>query len=136
MAALYLHNAIFIPEPSDATSPHTRNLSTLSSGTLHTTTSEHSHPTEPLLQSTTSESVAYLDLLSRQPTHPNASQRSPDWDTGLSLDGDAATARERKGYWEQSIRKRLKRLKAMKGTLEAVIGELYLYVRQTSDSTC
>ncbi|KAJ6626009.1 hypothetical protein B0H10DRAFT_569334 [Mycena sp. CBHHK59/15] len=102
MAALYLHNSIWLPDPGETPrdlTPHTR---TISSATLQTLqTSEQSHPTQPLLHSSTSESVAYLDLLSRQPTHPNTPRGSP---MALSFDGDPTTVRERKGYLEKIVR--------------------------------
>lgn len=123
MAALYLHNALFIPEAAESSGPpHTRNLSTVSSGTLRTATTEHSHPTEPLLHSSTSESVTYFDLLSRQPHYPN--EQPSNWGAGLTLDGDPATLRERRGFWEQYTRRRLKRLKITKVTLEFILGKL------------
>ncbi|KAF9463498.1 hypothetical protein BDZ94DRAFT_1258957 [Collybia nuda] len=100
MAALYIHNAVHSAEPSTSsrnlTSPHNRNISTVSSTTLWASTSEHSHPTEPLLHSETSESVAYLDLLSRQPVYPHGPQ--PPHSRSISFDGDPLTMRERKGY--------------------------------------
>jgi hypothetical protein len=130
MAALYLHNAIHSTETSSSSrspsSPHNRNISTISSTTLRTSTSEHSHPTEPLLHSGTSESVAYLDLLSRQPVYPHGPQ--PTHSRSLSLDGDPATMRERKGYWERTVKRRLRRLKLWKGSLELVLGVFYCHI--------
>lgn len=92
----------------------------ISNATLLTTTSEHSHPTEPLLHSHTSESVAYLDLLSRQPTHPSAPHLG--WTTSLSLNGDPITSRERKGFREHFVKRRLRRFNVIKGILEFVMG--------------
>ncbi|KAJ7038875.1 hypothetical protein C8F04DRAFT_950626 [Mycena alexandri] len=125
MAALYLHNSIWVPDAAETPhglSPHNR---TTSSTTLQTLPiSEHSHPTQPLLHSSTSESVAYLDLLSRQPTHPNAPRGSA---MGLSFDGDPTTVRERKGYVEKVVRRRLRRLKIMMAVLEVVMALWSLY---------
>lgn len=123
MAALYIHNAIHSMEPSHSPhlpSPHNRNISTVSSSTLRTSTSEYSHPTEPLLHSGTSGSLAYLDLLSHQPVYPHGAE--PPHSRSISFDGDPNTMRERKGYWERTIRTRLRRLKLWKGLLELVIG--------------
>jgi hypothetical protein len=124
MAALYLHNSIWVPDAAETPrglSPHAR---TTSSATIQTLSiSDLSHPTQPLLHSSTSESVAYLDLLSRQPNHPNAPRGSP---MGLSFDGDPTTMRERKGYLEKTVRRRLRRLKAMIAVLEVIIGAFFL----------
>lgn len=118
MAALYLHNAIFVPEPSeDSMHSHHR---TASSGTLRTTTSD-SHPTEPLLRNTASESsLTYRDLLSHQPSHPNM-QGFPG-DTRLDLFSDTLGVEERKGYTELAVRRRLRRLRLVKRLLELIIG--------------
>ncbi|KAI0369331.1 hypothetical protein BV20DRAFT_1079338 [Pilatotrama ljubarskyi] len=117
-AAVFLHNAIFTTEPPPPASlahrapnrrgPHDRQLSSVSSVTLQTSTSEHSHPTEPLIHPGSSESSVYLDLLARQPTHPSS---PPPRGLGLTLQGDPVTPRERRNLWEQSVRKRLKRLR-------------------------
>lgn len=127
MAALYLHNAIHTPdyEPKSFVPPHhhRRDTSSVSGATL-VSTSEYSHPTEPLLQSNTSESVAYLDLLSRQPSHPGGPR--PGWTTSLSLDGDPVSSRERKLFREHLVRKKLKRLRLYKGVLEVALGRCYL----------
>ncbi|KAI0331335.1 hypothetical protein GY45DRAFT_629593 [Cubamyces sp. BRFM 1775] len=124
-AAVFLHNAIFTTEPPPPASlahrghaspphhhrrgPHTRQLSSVSSVTLQTSTSEHSHPTEPLIHPGSSESSVYLDLLARQPTHP--SSPPPTSTRGLTLQGDPVTPRERRNIWEKAIRRRLKRLR-------------------------
>ncbi|KAJ6554367.1 hypothetical protein B0H19DRAFT_1071770 [Mycena capillaripes] len=125
MAALYLHNSIWVPDAAETPrgfSPHVR---TISSTTLQTlSNSDLSHPTQPLLHSSTSESVAYLDLLSRQPNHPNAPRGSP---MGLSFDGDPTTMRERKGYLEKVVRRRLRRLKAMMAVLEVIMVAWSIY---------
>lgn len=134
MAALYLHNAMFSPDtphppiPSSAdiyTPQHSRHRSSQSTATMtpssRTSGSEFSHPTEPLLQPDTYGSMAYADILSRQPTHPNGPQ--PGWDMGLSLVGDQPTMDERKDFWERTVRRRLKRLRVTKGALELLIGK-------------
>ncbi len=115
MAALYLHNAIFSPEPVELPPSHSRTIST---ATLRTIASDHSHPTEPLLDPLYSGS-AYLDLLERQPAHPRGP--SPGWDMGLSLD-DIPTLGERRGYWEKAVRRRLKVLKLTVLVFEMVMG--------------
>ncbi|KAJ7613729.1 hypothetical protein DFH06DRAFT_1484557 [Mycena polygramma] len=125
MAALYLHNSIWVPDAAETPqgpSPHGR---TTSSATLQTLSiSDLSHPTQPLLHSSTSESVAYLDLLSRQPDHPNAPRGSP---RGLSFGGDPTTMRERKGFMEQVVRRRLRRLKATMAVVEVIMAGWSIY---------
>jgi len=125
MAALYLHNAIYTAEHSEnnsdsSSSGKARRLRSLSAGTLRTIASDFSHPTEPLLHSSTSESIAYRDLLSRQPAHPNGPRAG--WDIGLDFSGDPTTLRERKIYRERLLRKRLRRLRLGKAVLELVLG--------------
>ncbi|KAJ7200530.1 hypothetical protein GGX14DRAFT_659779 [Mycena pura] len=131
MAALYLHNSIWVPDSESGEPPTSRPPSSATLQTLQL--SEHSHPTQPLLYSATSESVAYLDLLARQPAHPN--ERSPGHGSGppagLTLDGDPATQRDRKEILEQAVRRRLRRLKVMMAVLELIMGcwAVYTMVR-------
>lgn len=136
-AALYLHNAIFTTEPSSPPlsaahvhthrspgtgsrrNPHDRQLSSVSSFTLRTSTSEHSHPTEPLIHGSRESSV-YLDLLAQQPTHPSSTLPRA---LGLTLDGDPVTPRERRIQYERMVRRRLRRLRWVQRVLWIVIGE-------------
>lgn len=124
MAALYLHNAIFTQEPSDSNSQrsfaHSR---TISSTTLRTTTTDYSHPTEPLLQSTNSGSLAYQDLLSRQPGYQD--EESEQWTAELSPDNLPPTYKEGQDYREHSVRRRLRILKRSRLVLKAVLGALF-----------
>ncbi|KAI0062977.1 hypothetical protein BV25DRAFT_1825034 [Artomyces pyxidatus] len=121
MSALDLHNTLFSPEPSysphtpsDSRISHTRTISAIT-----VATSSHSHPTEPLLHPSSPSSAAYRDILSRQPAHPDSPRA--EWDS--SLDGDRVTSIEQRGYWEQSMRRRLRRLRTIKGVLLLLIGE-------------
>ena len=145
-AALFLHNAIFAadpPSPPAATAAilgagahrapnrrgphaHDRHLSSVSSITLQTSTSDHSHPTESLIHPDhlgSSESSVYLDLLARQPTHPGSTTHLPDRTSGLSLQGDAVSPRERKERHEKEVRRRLRRLRLVQRVLWVIIGE-------------
>ncbi|KAI0673148.1 hypothetical protein C8Q78DRAFT_969883 [Trametes maxima] len=129
-AAVFLHNAIFTTDPPPPASlahrapnrrvPHGRQLSSVSSVTLQTSSSEHSHPTEPLIHPGSSESSVYLDLLARQPTHPSS---PPPRGVGLSLQGDPITLRERRNLWETAVRRRLKRLRWAGRVLLGIICE-------------
>ncbi|KAK7055563.1 hypothetical protein R3P38DRAFT_2847836 [Favolaschia claudopus] len=127
MAALYLHNSIWVPDATESprgASPHPH-ARTTSNATIQTLPiSDLSHPTQPLLHSSTSESVAYMDLLSRQPNHPTHPRGSA---MELSFDGDPTTVRERKGYFEKVVRRRLRRLKAGIAVLEVIIAAWSIY---------
>ncbi|TFK92158.1 hypothetical protein K466DRAFT_643503 [Polyporus arcularius HHB13444] len=143
MAAVFLHNAIFTTEPPSLAHPqsgphphwqhrapnrrlpHDRQLSSVSTVTLQTSTSEHSHPTEPLIHPGSSASSVYLDLLARQPTHP--SSPPPARGSGLTLRGDPVTARERRTQYEQTVRRRLKRLRWAQRALFVIIGAWAIY---------
>ncbi|PIL25862.1 hypothetical protein GSI_11615 [Ganoderma sinense ZZ0214-1] len=143
-AAVFLHNAIFAadpPSPPAATAAtlgagahrapnrrahhaHDRRLSSVSSITLQTSTSDHSHPTESLIHPDhlgSSESSVYLDLLARQPTHPGSLTHPPDRTSGLTLQGDAVSPRERKERHEKEVRRRLRRLRLVQRVLWVII---------------
>ncbi|OJT11186.1 hypothetical protein TRAPUB_12293 [Trametes pubescens] len=130
-AAVFLHNAIFTTDPPPPASlahrapnrrgPHDRTLSSVSTVTLTTSTSEHSHPTEPLIHPGGSASSVYLDLLAQQPTHPDSAPGPRA--QGLTLHGDAVTPRERRSLWERSVRKRLQRLRWAGRVLLGIICE-------------
>ncbi|KAJ7459447.1 hypothetical protein B0H11DRAFT_1817456, partial [Mycena galericulata] len=126
MAALYLHNSIWVSDAADTPRGHSLHTRTTSSATIQTLQTDQSHPSQPLLP--TSESVAYLDLLSHQPTHPNDPRGSP---MGLSFEGDPTTMRERKGYADKVVRRRLRRLKVVMAVLEVIMvcWSLYTTVR-------
>ncbi|PCH43152.1 hypothetical protein WOLCODRAFT_74244 [Wolfiporia cocos MD-104 SS10] len=132
MAALYLHQALFTPEPSAPpilsqmnpviSSHNDRRLSSISSATLRTaSTSDYSHPTESLLDPLSPESAAYLDLLARQPNHPD-SPGSPSAGA-LKLDGDPITPNEEKFLWERKVRRKLRRLRWTKRILLMVLSK-------------
>ncbi|KAF7759710.1 hypothetical protein Agabi119p4_11405 [Agaricus bisporus var. burnettii] len=131
MAALYLHNAIFTPDPSEISRsssifPHSRNVSTATATTLHANASEQSHTREPLLHSTTSESWAYADPFSRQATLFNEPGRL-EWGTHPPFLGDPPTLRETKIFWEKKIRKRMRRLRYLMRLLEVIFGGWAIY---------
>ncbi|TBU30977.1 hypothetical protein BD311DRAFT_689927 [Dichomitus squalens] len=144
-AAVFLHNAIFAAEPPSPPPaiagphhhhrhhrrrspnrrlPHDRQLSSVSSITLHASASEHSHPTESLMhpsESADAESTAYLDLLARQPTYPDSVGHHARA-SALSLRGDPFSLRERRVAHEKLVRRRLKRLRLAQRVLWVVIG--------------
>ncbi|KAF8214727.1 hypothetical protein K438DRAFT_1955774 [Mycena galopus ATCC 62051] len=102
MAALYLHNSIWIPDTTSASPPRARTLST---SAIHSVVPSH------------------LDLPARQPEYCN-SVRSQ---MGLSFDGDPTATRELKGYLEKVVRKRLGRLKTVVRVLEVIMFVWALY---------
>ena len=128
MAALYLHQALFandsLPTPVQAhrssRGPH--DYPTLSAVTLRTSTSEHSHPTEPLLHGPYPQDSAFQDILSSQPVYSESSRTS--WNTGLSLSGDPLTPLERKSHRERLVRRKLRRLRWARRVLRGIIGEM------------
>jgi hypothetical protein len=120
MAALYLHNAL-IPESEHHIHGHSLHSRTMSTGTLKTYTTTASQPTEPLLFSSSVDSAAYKDILTRQPLHPSG--RRATWQTALSLEGDPASFLERKGFWEKNVRRRLRVLKFLKVSMEGIMSE-------------
>lgn len=126
MAALYLHNAIFTPEPSEiirssSIFPHSRNPSTATTTTLHGNASEQSHTHEPLLRSSTSDSWSYINPLSGQPN--SVDEPDPlEWGSPPVLLEDPPTLRETKMFWEKKIRRRLRRLRYLMRSLEIIFG--------------
>ncbi|KAG0706247.1 hypothetical protein DFH29DRAFT_190471 [Suillus ampliporus] len=107
MAALHLHNALFMSESDKRpATPVTRILSL-------TTVQEHS-PT-----ALTFNSPAFLDLLSRQPLHPDGPRH---WDLGLDLIGDPPTAAECKSFEDRFTKAKLRRLRRICMAFEVVLG--------------
>ncbi|KAH7911136.1 hypothetical protein BJ138DRAFT_1151375 [Hygrophoropsis aurantiaca] len=109
MAALYLHHALFTSD-TPVTQP-------ASAAPLLTPASNLEQPSSPI--SPTCKSPAYLDLIARQPTHPDGPQ--PGWDLGLNLLGDHLTAAECKSLEERFIKRRLRRLQAATIALELAL---------------
>ncbi|CAK5272023.1 unnamed protein product [Mycena citricolor] len=122
MAALYLHNSIWIPETPDSVTPthapHTRTISAATIQSLQSSDQTH----RPLLTHSASfdseASVAYLDLLSRQPSHPNEPPSAP---FSLHFDGDPTNARSEKERMDRLVRKRLRGLKRAMAVMEIIM---------------
>ncbi|KAI0077004.1 hypothetical protein K474DRAFT_1173425 [Panus rudis PR-1116 ss-1] len=139
MAALYLHNALFGHEPpqpppsltrrrSSSHVPLDRHLSSQSLVTLRTTTTEHSHPTEPLLNTAyldTSSSVGHQRSPSGQPTRPDAHRIALQ--PTLSFESDPVSHREQRRRWELALRSRLRRLRWGKRSVLLLIGGWAVY---------
>ncbi|TFK36062.1 hypothetical protein BDQ12DRAFT_687244 [Crucibulum laeve] len=130
MAALYLHNALHSTESSEtARGPsyhHSRNLSTVSSTTLHASTSGHSQPTEPLLYTQAPISSVYYDFPDQI---PREEEQPPilEWAQTLTLEGDPVSPREKRSLWELSTRRRLKRMRRWRWILVLVKGCWAIY---------
>lgn len=126
MAALYLHNAIFTPEPSEIIKsssiiPHSRNTSFATTTTLHGNTSELSHTDEPLLRSSTSDSWSYMNPRSRQ--SDSVDRSAPlGWGSPPTLFEDPPTLRETQIFWKKKTQRRVKRLRYLMRSLEVLFG--------------
>jgi hypothetical protein len=110
MAALYLHNALFSPQPPPTPHTRSRTISTASTHTLRPSGDFH-HPTESLMTARTSESVAFKELLQEQPRHPEERGRRmrlslvEDREGGGEADGTEVTGRvRRKMTWAGIVR--------------------------------
>lgn len=111
MTALDLHNKLFTSESDEhPTIPMKRMLSL-------TKVQEHSSPT-----ALTFNSPAYLDLISRQPLHPDGPRH---WDLGLDLTGDPETAAECKSLEDRTTKAQLRRLQTICMVFEVVLGIPY-----------
>ena len=111
-----LNNASTPSAPS-----HSRDVSTISS-TLHTNTTVHSQPTEPLLRPTTPEARRHRDT----PSHPSrSSERSlglPGWSQSHIMSSHAVATVSEKGF--KNPLKRVKLLRWIKNGLAIVMGKL------------
>lgn len=128
MAAAYLNNAFYAPEVSEPRGafPHSRNISTVSSATLHTSTTLHSPPTEPLLPPSAPGTEGYYEVLSRQSRGASRSSVHLRWDQSTAVDGTPLKGEDR-GLWNRVMQAKLSRWKWLKAVLEAVIGIWSLY---------
>jgi hypothetical protein len=112
MTALDLHNSLFTSESDrDLVTPIHRTLSL-------TTVPEQNDPT-----TLTFDSPAYLDLLSRQPLHPDGPKH---WDLGLDLTGDPITVAECKSLEDRTTKANLRRLRTICVAFEVIIGIPYV----------
>jgi len=111
MTSLDLHHKLFTSESDE----HVSTLKPMNRILSLTTVQEPSSPTTAL----TFNSPAYLDLLSRQPLHPDGPRH---WDLGLDLTGDPATAAECKSLEDHTTKAKLRRLQTICMVFEVVLG--------------
>ena len=115
---------------------HSRDVSTISS-TLHTNTTVHSQPTEPLLlRPTTPEAGQCRDVPSHRSRSSERSLGFPGWSQSHVMSSHAAAIVSEKG--SKNPLKRVKLLRWIKNGLAILMGKLifYLYVWGWNRSTC
>lgn len=124
MADIYLNNDVYPSSEGRGNLSHSRNVSTLSSATLHTSTTMHSQPTEPLLNPTSPEAVAYYDQISQQPRDADGTPARMRWGTPPAL--EAVSEKEANAYWKArpaARRRTSSRWRWSKFVLEMVMGK-------------
>lgn len=139
MAATCSHIITNTSLPSESQKPsHSRDVSTNSS-TLHTNTTVHSQPIEPLLRPTTPKAGQYHDVPSRRSGSSERLPGLPRWSQSHVMSSHAAPIVSEKGL--KNPLKRVKLLRWIKNGLTIVMGKLihYLYPSlrlETIRSTC
>jgi len=122
MAATCSHILTNTPLPSESQkSSHSRDVSTNSS-TLHTNTTVHSQPTEPLLRPTTPKAGQYRDVPSRRSRSSERLPGLPRWSQSHVMNSHAAPIVSEKGF--KTPLKRVKLLRWIKNGLTIVMGKL------------
>lgn len=106
---------------------HSRDLSTISNVTLFTSTTLHSQPTEPLLHSTTPQSINYDDSLQldSMPKNRDETIRRLPCEAPLMIDDSIMNA-EKRNYRDRArnCRRPLERWKWLKLGLQACLCKL------------
>ena len=121
MAATCSHILTNASGPSESRVPsHSRDVSTISS-TLHTNTTVHSQPTEPLLRPTTPEARQIRDVPSHRSRSSDRSLRLPQWSQSHVMSSHAAPIVSEKG--SKAPLKRVKLLRWIKNGLAVVMGK-------------
>ena len=126
MAATCSHISTNASAPSESLVPsHSRKVSTISS-TLHTNTTVHSQPTEPLLRPTTPEAEKYRDGTSHRLRNSEISLGLPQWSQSHVMRSHAAPIVSDKEKGLKNPLKRVKLLRSIKNGLVIVMGKLIL----------
>ncbi|KAF8808746.1 hypothetical protein BYT27DRAFT_7164032 [Phlegmacium glaucopus] len=131
MAAACSHVLTNVPAHSETRRPsHSRDLSIVSSATLHTntTTTVHSQPIEPLLRPTTPRAGHDHDVSSHQSRNPETLLGLPRWSQSriMSLRHSAAILSD-KGFTERNPLKRVKLLRRIKNVLAILMALWAVY---------
>ena len=126
MAATCSHISTNASAPSESLVPsHSRKVSTTSS-TLHTNTTVHSQPTEPLLRPTTTEAEKHRDGTSHRLRSSEISLGLPQWSQSHVVSSHAAPIVSDKEKGLKNPLKRVKLLRSIKNGLVIVMGKLIL----------
>lgn len=99
---------------------HSRNLSNV---TLFTSTTTHSHPSEPLLRATTSQTINYDDQPDNIPTDRDESIGRLPCEIPLVIHDNPMNKAEQQDYQARNCRRTLKRWKWFKLGLRASLCE-------------
>lgn len=126
MAYSSAHTVSHTTESSEpqSTLVHSRNLSTVSSATLHTNTTLHSQPHEPLLRPITPASGEYYDVGSHPSKDSDQNLALPRWSQIVSR--DPSVLKEKKSYTERNPSRPLTRTLVRqwsKRLLQTILGE-------------
>ncbi|KAF9563231.1 hypothetical protein CPC08DRAFT_760993 [Agrocybe pediades] len=118
-------------EASDpqSTLVHSRNLSTVSSATLHTNTTLHSQPYEPLLRPISPGSGEYYDVVSQQSRQQSDRILSlPRWSQSNVLSRHSTPHDEKSSYpSERRFKKRINVLRLSKNILQGIMAIWAIY---------
>ncbi|KAF8150002.1 hypothetical protein B0H34DRAFT_732058 [Crassisporium funariophilum] len=108
-------------EPSETLVGHSRNMSTISSATLQTSTTLHSQPNEPLLRPMTPRSAEYYDVRSHQSRSSDRSLALPRWSQSRIMSRRPSAVDEKRSYSERNPRRRVKVLRWTKNAVEFIM---------------
>jgi hypothetical protein len=131
MSAVYLHNSIYTRESLQGRAnvpPHSRNLSTVSSVTVQTDSTFHSHPTEPLLPPSNSSRDTYFGGPTRETGGSRVDVASPSipnhpWASPNLTEENTFVETEKPTHWKPARRRASKRWSWARIAFEIAIGE-------------
>lgn len=117
------------PSEQQSTFAHSRNISTVSSVTLHTSNTHHSQPYEPLLRPISPGSGEYYDVVSHQSRPSDRILSLPRWSQSNVLARSISPMDEKKSYSDRRPRKRQIVMRWSKNILQTVMGQSTYYIR-------
>ncbi|KAG2005610.1 hypothetical protein CC2G_002001 [Coprinopsis cinerea AmutBmut pab1-1] len=135
MSAVYLHNSIYTRESLQGRAnvpPHSRNLSTVSSVTVQTDSTFHSHPTEPLLPPSNSSRDTYFGGPTRETGGSRVDVASPSipnhpWASPNLTEENTFVETEKPTHWKPARRRASKRWSWARIAFEIAIGGWAIY---------